>query len=65
VTDWFRLFRRKGDGAFPKPYLPDDDPLTLAVNRAFNTGETVYWTKGKPLPDPEGPVRKLPNMDAP
>lgn len=32
------------------------DPLTLAVNRAFNTGEVVSWTRGEPLPDPDGPI---------
>jgi hypothetical protein len=37
----------------------DDDPLTLAVNRAWNTGETVYWTEGMPLPDPGGPIMPI------
>lgn len=50
---WWR--RKKKEN----PYHPDADPLTLAVNRAFNTGEMVVWREGDPLPDPEGPVKPI------
>lgn len=26
---------------------------------AYNTGETVVWRAGDPLPDPEGKVRRI------
>jgi len=42
---------------------PRQDPLTLAVNRAFNTGEWVYWQAGDPLPEPEGTVRPIKEDD--
>jgi hypothetical protein len=37
----------------------ENDPLTLAVNRAFNTGEVVEWNLGDKLPDPEGPIKPI------
>lgn len=35
-------------------------PLTATASRAFNTGEPVYWTDGEAIPEPAGPVLKLP-----
>lgn len=47
------------EASWSDEFFPADDPLTLAVNRAANTGEMVLWREGDPLPDPEGPVRKV------
>lgn len=54
-----RALVKAGEPSMAKIYGAENDPLTLAVNRAFNTGEIVFWEEGDPLPDPEGPIRPL------
>jgi hypothetical protein len=52
--------RRKSKEQEPDPrFLDKDDPLSLAVNRAWNTGEPVSWSQGEPLPEPGGPNRPV------
>lgn len=63
LTVWFfRKFReivREIETPPELEYDPETDPMTLAVNRAFNTGEPVYSTEGQPLPEPGGPIKPI------
>jgi hypothetical protein len=56
-VSWFR--RKAKQPASESHFLAEDDPLAAAVNRAWNTGEAVFWKEGDPLPKPDGPVRPV------
>lgn len=58
----WRWFRKKTK---PEPEPVVLGPLTAALSRAWNTGETVVWREGDPIPDPGGPVIRLPDEEEP
>lgn len=46
---WFKnLFDKKEESPDPEQW---DDPMARTINRAWQTGEAIYWTKDDPLPD--------------